>query len=136
MTCRLAGPFRAAAAACLLATGGCGVVQFQDSSTIKVVQASDKFWGAPVHGIYLCLSTPPGIPVTLHADQGPVIGFTRDVVAFHGEQSDHWIRIVYYNGALGWIDALKIRPYTGPRPSSSCIIPGVDLYQRPIFVIH
>jgi len=135
MTCRSAGLLRAAAAACVLATGGCRV-QFQDSSTIKVVQSDFKFWSRPVHGIYFCLSTPPGLPVTLYEGQGPVIGFTRDVVAFHGEQSDHWIRIVYYNGALGWIDSLRVRPYTGPRATSSCIIPAVDLYQRPIYVIH
>lgn len=136
MSCSLVGLFRGAVAACLLATAGCGTIQFQDSSTIRVEQSRFKFWGAPVHGIYLCLSTPPGLPVTLYEGQGEVIGLTRNVVAFHGEQSDNWIRIVYYNGALGWIDGRKIRPYTGPRPNSSCIIPGVDLYQRPIFVIH
>lgn len=43
----------------------------------------------------------------------PVIGYTRDAVAFFGQQAGRFVEIKYYNGALGWIDVLKIRPYHG-----------------------
>jgi len=136
MACRPVGLLGAVAAACVLATGGCGVVRFQDPNGIKYVDSESKFYSAPASGRYLCLSTQPGLPVRLHPESGPIIGLTRDVVAFHGEVVEHYIRIVYYDGALGWMDGLKIRPYTGPRRDSSCIIPGVDLQQRPVFVIR
>lgn len=125
----------AVAVAALLTLAGC-TFQHNDLLAGASQQSEFFYWGRPAIGQYLCLSVEPGVPVTLEARGSEVIGYTRDVVAFSGRQEGNYIRTIYYSGALGWIDGLKIRPYHGPRPDSSCIIPGLDQQHRPIFVIR
>ncbi len=119
----------------LLALGACSF-QVNDLSPYSSERRQRGAYGAPAVGRFLCLSVDPGLPVTLHPGGGPAIGYTRDVVAFYGLQERQYISIVYYNGALGWIDGMKIRRYHGSRPTSSCVIPGVDIQQRPISLIQ
>lgn len=112
---------------------GCGV-QF-NGVTPYGAHPQQAVYPAPAVGRYLCLSSEPGVAVTVHPGSGTPFGYTRDFVAFAGLQDGQYITILYYNGALGWIDGMKVRPYRGPRPGSSCVIPGVDIQQRPIFII-
>ncbi len=125
---------RGACLVALLVLSGCSA-QFHETLGGSNGEQSPNvtWWPKPVHGMYLCLSTPPGMPVYDHCDSNFVIGYTRNVVAFYGEQVGNSIRIIYYNGAMGWIDGRRISPYHGPTPDSVCIVPGVDLYQRPVF---
>ena len=123
--------------ACLLAAAllaGCSV-QVNDLSQPLVGHSQNATWPAPAVGRFLCLSVDPGLPVMQHPGGGPVIGYTREVVAFYGNQGGHYVSIVHYTGALGWIDGMRMRPFHGARPGSMCIVPGVDLQQRPMFVI-
>jgi len=114
---------------------GCSV-QFTDLTPYTSSQPQQAVYSAPVIGRNLCLSSEPGVPVTTRPGNNEAFGYTRDIVAFAGLQNGQHIAIKYYNGALGWIDGMKVRPYRGPRPGSTCIIPGVDLQQRPIFILR
>ena len=78
----------------------------------------------------------PGPAGSAASRRGPVIGYTRDVVAIFGMQVGQHISIFYYNGLIGWIEMSQVRPYQGRRPSSTCVIEGVDFQQRPIFLIR
>ena len=128
-------------AACLLGSltlGACSV-QFHDvSQQSNVRQPSQRtYWGSlPAGALYVCLSVDPGVPVTQDPGQGLVLGYTRNVVALYGQlQYGDYIRIVHYTGALGWISTRTVRRYHGQRPNSTCIVPGVDMLQRPVFQI-
>ena len=125
---------RLIAAFCLLAMSGCSF-RYQDLSQRQTGRTQDVTYARPAIGKYLCLSVEPGTPVALHPGGSEIIGYTRNVVAFYGVQLGKYVSVIYYNGALGWVDGLKIRPYHGPRRNSKCIVPGVDRQLRPIFVI-
>jgi len=96
-----------------------------------------RIWPAPAAGNFLCLAATPGTPIYAHDHEyGPVIGYTRNVVAFQGQQNGGWISVVSYNGpAIGWIDGTNIRPFQSVYPGHGCIV-TVDAAQRPIFHIH
>jgi hypothetical protein len=111
-------------------------LQHQDLSQPRVGQSENFYWTKPAVGQRWCLSVNPGLPVLQHPGGGALVGYTRDVVAIYGMQVRNYISIVYYTGALGWIEVSKVRPYHGRRPDSTCIVEGVDFQQRPIFLIR
>lgn len=115
---------------------GCSV-QFNPTTPYdRLERPQQAVYPAPAIGRYLCLSSQPGLPVTTHPGGSEAFGYTQDVVAFAGLQNGQHIAIIFYTGALGWIDGTKIRSYQGPRPGSTCIVPGVDIQQRPIFLLR
>jgi len=132
MTCHLC---RMLPGLCVLVLAACSV-QYQDLSQPIVGQSQEFHWTKPAVGQWWCVSVDPGLPVLQHPGGGPVIGYTRDVVAIFGMQVGQHISIVYYNGLIGWIEMSQVRPYQGRRPSSTCVIEGVDFQQRPIFLIR
>ncbi len=99
-------------------------------------------YGKPAIGRYLCMGIRPGTPVYAHAGgaptlgSNPIIGYTRDVVAIEGEQIGRWVMVVHSNHLLGWVDGTKLFLFSQMHPGQTCIIPGVDIEQRPIFVIR
>ena len=120
---------------CLLVLVACSLQQ-QNLSQGRVGQSENSYWTKPAVGQRWCLSVDPGLPVLQHPGGGALVGYTRDVVAIYGMQVRNYISIVYYTGALGWIEVSKVRPYHGRRPDSTCIVEGVDFQQRPIFLIR
>ncbi len=123
------------AAAAAISVGGCSA-EFHEFGAGHVEQSRNMMWTRPVNGRYLCLSADPGTPVYSGAGGGAVIGYTRDVVGFFGGQQGNWLQVFHYNGLLGWVDSAKLHVFHGSHPGASCIIPGVDTLQRPIFVIQ
>ena len=111
-------------------------VQYHDLSQSAAQAPQVKIWGSPPGSLYLCLSIDPGTPVYGGPQPQVVIGYTRDVVAFYGIQDGQWVEIKYYNGQLGWVDGLKVRPYHGPHTNSTCEIYAVDIQQQPIFTLR
>ena len=66
----------------------------------------------------------------------PDIGYTRNVVAFQGQQNGGWISVVSYDDPqIGWIDGTTIKPFQPAYPGQRCIV-TVDISQRPIFQIY
>lgn len=93
------------------------------------------FFGKPVVGEFLCMSSVPNEPIYSRPGPGAgILGYTRNEVAFAGMQQGGQIMIITYNGLDGWIDGTKIAPFHGA-PGQRCIVPGRDRLQRPIFEI-
>lgn len=116
-----------------LLLGGCAVHYQGLTMTGSPQTAEWKYWEAPASGAFLCLAAPPGTPVYAHpGNNQPIMGYTRDVVAFAGIQEGKWISIVYYDARMGWIDGLLIRPYGDAHPGHKCVADR-DWQQRPVF---
>jgi hypothetical protein len=116
-----------------LLASACTVRMMNGSSVAQDPQIA--FFGKPVVGEFLCLSSMPNEPI--YSRPGPDAGnldYTRNVVAFAGMQQGGQIMIITYSGLDGWIDGTKIAPFHGA-PGQRCIVPGRDLAQRPIFEI-
>jgi hypothetical protein len=78
----------------------------------------------------------PGSDVTTFRTYSQPTPYTRNVVAFQGQQNGGWISVVSYNSpVIGWIDGTTIRPFQSVYPGHGCIV-TVDAAQRPIFRIH
>ena len=118
-----------------LSVSGCKA-EFHEFGAGHVEQSRIMEWSKPTNGMYLCLSADPGTPVYSAAGGSNVIGYTRDVVAFFGGQDGNWLEVFHYNGLLGWVDSAKLHVFHGSHPGATCIIPGVDTLQRPIFMIN
>jgi len=130
---RLGG--RVAAAVTLIGLTGCEVHYTDLSGAQQAPQY--RIWQAPTAGNFLCLAATPGTPIYAGAHgYGPVIGYTRNVVAFQGQQNGGWISVVSYNSpVIGWIDGTTIKPFQSVYPGHGCIV-TVDAAQRPIFHIR
>lgn len=124
----------AAAAIVGVALGGCAIRNPDQSGS------QTRMYGRPKNGYLLCLASKPGVPVYLgpgeNGNGSPLIGYTQNMIAFWGDQFGHYIRVMYYTGALGWMDGTEIRPYGSAHPGHTCTIPGRDIQQRPQFVIR
>ena len=96
-----------------------------------------RLWQAPAAGDFPCLAATPGTPIyASDHGYGPVIGYTRNVVAFQGQQNGGRISIVSYNSpVIGWIDGTTTRPFQSVDPGHGCVV-TVDAAQRPIFHIY
>ena len=108
-------------------------------SKLSGVQQAPQYrvWQGPAVGNFLCLTSTPGTPIYAgdHAT-GPIIGYTRSVVAFQGQQNGGWISVVSYDDPrIGWIDGTTIKPFQPAYPGQRCIV-TVDTAQRPIFQIY
>ena len=123
------------AAVAAISIGGCSA-EFHEIGAPRVEQSNFMFWPKPTNGMYLCLSVDPGTPLYANPGGPTVIGYTRDVIAFYGQQMGNWLEVYHYNGSLGWVDSAKVHVFHGSHPGASCIIPGLDMRLRPIFVIR
>ena len=116
-----------------LLASACTLRMMNGSSVAQDPQIA--FFGKPVVGEFLCLSSVPNEPIYSRPGPGAgILGYTRNEVAFAGMQQGGQIMIITYNGLDEWIDGTTITPFHGA-PGQRCIVPGRDRLQRPIFEI-
>jgi len=117
------------------ALGGCSV-HYTDLSASAQQAPQYKLWPAPKLGRWLCLTSTPGTPIySGPSPGGQIIGYTRQVVAFQGQQSGRWISIIPYDRPeISWIDGRTIKPFQPAFPGQRCIV-YEDTRQRPVFEI-
>lgn len=122
--------------AAVLALGGCSV-HYTDLSGSAQQETQSIVWPAPKYGRWLCLTSRPGTPIySGPSEDAAIIGYTRDVVAFGGQQTGHWISVIQYDSArIGYIDGLTIKPFHPAFSGQRCIVWEDVYHRRPLFEI-